>query len=176
MNSRSYLAALSLLGPAVTFTVHAEVYMSPEQAVATLFPGTKLSKTSVELTPEQTSRIESQSHQDVRNKSLSTWTDAEGNTVYIDQVLGKHEFITIAVGILPSGKVKGVEILEYRETYGKEVRQASWRQQFVDKDVSSPLTLTKDIKNISGATLSSLHVTNGVRRLVVTYHVLHTPS
>jgi hypothetical protein len=34
------------------------------------------------------------------------------------------------------------------------------------------LKLTRDIQNISGATLSSKHVTDGVRRLVTTYAVL----
>lgn len=62
-----------------------------------------------------------------------------------------------------------VEILEYREAYGGEVANAKWRAQFSGKDYQSPLKLTKDIQNISGATLSSKHITDGVRRLVITH-------
>ena len=68
--------------------------------------------------------------------------------------------------------MRGVEILDYRETYGGEVRNANWRRQFVGKRPGSALRLDQDIKNISGATLSSRHVTDGVRRLLVTYQML----
>jgi Na+-transporting NADH:ubiquinone oxidoreductase subunit NqrC len=68
--------------------------------------------------------------------------------------------------------VRDVEILEYRETYGGEVRNAAWRQQFVGKRFGSGVQLGKDIKNISGATLSSRHVTDGVRRLLATWELL----
>jgi len=49
------------------------------------------------------------------------------------------------------------------------VRNASWRAQFVGKSVASPLQLNGDIKNISGATLSSKHVTDGVKRILNIY-------
>jgi len=42
-------------------------------------------------------------------------------------VIGKHELITYAVGIGSDGAVRGVEILDYRETRGGEVRDPRWR-------------------------------------------------
>jgi len=87
-------------------------------------------------------------------------------------VVGKHDFITYAVALSTDGTVRGVEILDYRETYGGEVRNANWRRQFVGKRPGSALRLDQDIKNISGATLSSRHVTDGVRRLIVTWQML----
>ena len=90
------------------------------------------------------------------------------NILFVDQAVGKHEFITYAVGISENKKVQGIEIMEYRETYGSDVRKVEWRKQFVGKDASAPLKLGKDITNISGATLSSAHITAGVRRLLQT--------
>ena len=78
----------------------------------------------------------------------------------------------LVVGTGPDGVVKRIEILEYRETYGGEVRNAAWRQQFVGKHFGSQLKLGTDIKNISGATLSSRHITDGVRRLLIMYQML----
>jgi len=92
--------------------------------------------------------------------------------LFIDTVLGKHEFITYAVAIDAPGQVKGIEILDYRETYGYQIRDKAWRQKFVGKTARDPLTLDKDIPNISGATLSSKHVTDGVRRVLQTYDIL----
>ena len=37
------------------------------------------------------------------------------------------------------------------------------------------LKLTEDIKNISGATLSSRHITGGVKRLLSTYAITIAP-
>ena len=71
--------------------------------------------------------------------------------------------------INPNGTVKGIEIMDYRESYGYEVREASWRAQFVGKSSGSALKVDQDIRNISGATLSSHHVTEGVKRVVAAY-------
>ena len=80
--------------------------------------------------------------------------------------------ITYALGINAAGQIQGVEILEYNETYGDEIREKKWLQQFKGKHVNAPLRFNEEIKNISGATLSSKHVTNGVQRLMVLYREL----
>ncbi|MBV8030288.1 MAG: FMN-binding protein [Betaproteobacteria bacterium] len=92
--------------------------------------------------------------------------------VLVDEVIGKHELITYAVGIRADGSIRGVEILDYRETRGGEVRDPRWRAQFVGKKNGDPLRLEDDIQNISGATLSCRHVTEGVKRLLA----LHASS
>lgn len=81
-------------------------------------------------------------------------------------MIGKHELITYAVAIDPQGTIRGVEILDYRETRSGEVRDPRCRAQFVGKGSGDPLRLGEDIQNLSGATLSCRHVTDGVRRLV----------
>jgi len=68
-----------------------------------------------------------------------------------------------------SGKVRRVDILQYRESYGGEVRDASWLAQFVGKTSGSALQVDRDIRNISGATLSSHHVTEGVKKILALY-------
>jgi len=98
--------------------------------------------------------------------------DRRADWFMVDRVIGKHEFITYALALGPDGTVRGIEILEYRETYGGEIRNPNWRRQFVGKKPGSALRLDGDIRNISGATLSSRHVTDGVRRLLVTYQML----
>jgi Na+-transporting NADH:ubiquinone oxidoreductase subunit NqrC len=62
--------------------------------------------------------------------------------------------------------------MEYRETYGYEIRNEKWRAQFVGKSANSTLKLDHDIKNISGATLSCRHITDGVKRLLAFYEVV----
>ena len=81
-------------------------------------------------------------------------------------MIGKHEFITYATAISPDGHVLGIEILSYRETHGGQVREATWRKQFVGKTLSDPFKLDQDVSNISGATLSCRNVMDGVKRLL----------
>jgi Na+-translocating ferredoxin:NAD+ oxidoreductase RnfG subunit len=90
----------------------------------------------------------------------------------VDEVLGKHEFITYALALDPSGTIKSIEVMEYRENYGSEIRRADWRQQFVGKKASARLKLDDAIKNISGATLSCRHLTEGVRRLLALHELI----
>ena len=87
-----------------------------------------------------------------------------GGWFIVDEVIGKHEFITYAIGLTSNGAVHGLEIMDYRESYGGQVRDPKWRAQFVGKTRANPLVLDRDIKNISGATLSSRHLTDGVRQ------------
>jgi hypothetical protein len=89
--------------------------------------------------------------------------------VVLDHVIGKHLYIDYTVALDPTGRVKRVDILTYRESYGGEVRETGWLGQFVGKTSGSPLRVGGDIRNISGATLSSLHVTEGVKRVLATY-------
>jgi Na+-translocating ferredoxin:NAD+ oxidoreductase RnfG subunit len=87
----------------------------------------------------------------------------------VDHVIGKHLYIDYAVALTSNGQVQRVDILQYRESYGGEVRSESWLGQFAGKTSGSPLKVGGDIRNISGATLSSLHVTEGVKRILAAY-------
>ena len=89
----------------------------------------------------------------------------------VDEVYGKHEFITYAAAIDANGAVLGIEIMDYRETHGGQVREAGWREQFRGKRSGDALALDEDIVNISGATMSCKHVTEGVRRLLALYDI-----
>jgi Na+-translocating ferredoxin:NAD+ oxidoreductase RnfG subunit len=86
-----------------------------------------------------------------------------------DRVVGKHLYIDYAVALTPSGAVHSVEILQYRESYGGEIRSPSWLAQFVGKNSGSSLKINGDIRNIAGATLSSTHITEGVKRVLAAY-------
>ena len=65
--------------------------------------------------------------------------------------------------------MRGVEILEYLESYGYQIRDPAWRHQFAGKTARDPLKLDQDIRNISGATLSCRHLTDGIKRLLGFY-------
>ena len=152
--------------------VHAVTYLSVEQAQAAIFPGKKLTSAAMELTKEQRKAIEKAGGVRVRNPDLKVWKVEGGGWFILDEVIGKHEFITYAVGLTADGAVKQIEVMDYRETYGEQVRDQKWRAQFTGKKHGAKLKLDDDIQNISGATLSSRHLADGVRRLLATHELV----
>lgn len=164
--SMRWLAPLPALfaGPAL-----GESFLTVEQAQALLFPGEPMARLQVALSAAQVDAIEAASGKAVRDRAPKVWRAGGGGWFFVDQVIGKHEFITYALALDAGGKVRGVEVLDYRETYGGEVRNARWRAQFTGKQLGAPLKLGKDIANISGATLSCRNLTDGVRRLLATH-------
>ncbi|QBR70308.1 FMN-binding domain-containing protein [Beijerinckiaceae bacterium] len=106
-------------------------------------------------------------------QSQRVWKARAGDKVvgyfFVDHVIGKHLYIDYSVALDADGRVRRVEILTYRESYGGEVANASWLSQFIGKSSGSALEVNRDIRNISGATLSSRHVTEGVKRILAYY-------
>jgi Na+-translocating ferredoxin:NAD+ oxidoreductase RnfG subunit len=161
------LPAAALIAPSA-FAVQ---YLNVAQAQEAIFPGKQLAPASIKLTPAQRSVIQKKSRVRVLRNEQEVWRVKGGGWFIVDEVVGKHDFITYAVGLNADGSVKQIEVMEYRETYGYEIRNEKWRAQFVNKTANSPLKLDDDIKNISGATLSCRHITDGVKRLLAFYEV-----
>ena len=174
MKKRNLIYLLSVPGivMSVSPSGYAAVYFSVEQAQQAIFPGAEFTAVPLTLTDEQRKEIKKKSGVPVRLKEQRVWKVSTGGYFIVDEVLGKHEFITYAVGILSDGSIKQVEIMDYKESYGYEVRNEKWRAQFVGKNSQSQLKLQKDIKNVSGATLSCSHVTDGVKRILTMYELL----
>lgn len=166
---RVVLAASALLAAAPT-SAFAVDYLSTDQAGKLMFPDADAFESrTVVLDAEQLQQLEASG---VRGRSAN-WpvrvakrSGATLGFVVVDEVIGKVELITYAVGISMDGSIKQVEILSYRESHGFEIRLPAWRKQFVGKGTSSALRVGDDIANISGATLSCTHVTDGTRRIV----------
>lgn len=89
-----------------------------------------------------------------------------------DTVFGKWGPIHYLVGLDLSGKVKKTIILSYDEIRGKAVAKNRYLKQYKGKTVKSKLRLRKDIKGLSGATISSRSLTDGVRKLLHVYELI----
>jgi hypothetical protein len=156
---------------AISASAYATTYMTVEQAQAAIYPGAQLTPAYVTLTKEQKSAIEKKSGVSVPRDEVQLWKSGDGGYFVVEQVLGKHELFTIALGLNADSSVKRLEILDYRESYGYEVRNERWRKQFIGKTSAAALNLGADIQNISGATLSCRHITDAVKRLLATYDI-----
>ena len=91
----------------------------------------------------------------------------------VGNVLGKDQPITFLVAIDAEDRLKDVDILVYREPYGGEVAYEPWRRQFRGKTAVDSLRVGREIRSISGATISVHAVTLGVRRFLADLTAWH---
>jgi Na+-translocating ferredoxin:NAD+ oxidoreductase RnfG subunit len=162
-------------------SAYAVVYSTPEAARKNLFPqAMSMDEVPIALTDEQRASIATVAGPQAAHGKLQAWAarGADRQTlgyVFIDEVVGRQDFITYAVGIDADGKLRPVEILEYRESHGGEIRNKRWLAQFEGRSAPAQLRFGADIKNIAGATLSSEHVTAGVRRILAIWQAAFAP-
>ena len=162
----------------VVMSAYAAEYFTAEQAQKVIFPSAESFEAhSARLTVDQKDKIQSLSGLRQRWDTQQIWRAIkDGKTIgwfIVDDVIGKHEFITYGVGLSPDGHVMGVEIMSYRETHGGGVRDKVWREHLIGKTLADPFKLDVDVPNISGGTLSSRNVMDGVKRLLVIQKVLN---
>jgi Na+-translocating ferredoxin:NAD+ oxidoreductase RnfG subunit len=155
---------------------YAAQYLSVEEAQAAIFADAKqFLPASVTLTAGQTKAIEAAAGSRLRAPQQRVWQARVGGELLgwfiVDEVIGKHELITYAVGLNADGSVRQIEVMDYREMYGYQIREPAWRRQFVGKRRGDAVTLERDISNITGATLSCRHITEGVKRLLAFHQV-----
>jgi hypothetical protein len=161
--------------------VVASTYLSTEAAQRLLFPGAdRFEPLPIAPSAGQLAAIASAAGPQAPHGRLLAWTARHGDSVlghvFVDEVVGREDFITYAVGIDAGGKLLPVEILEYRESHGGEIRNTRWLAQFAGRTSTSALRFRADIKNIAGATLSSEHVTAGVRRVLALWQTVIHPA
>lgn len=135
--------------------------MRAEEAPRLLFPdAATISERTVDASPELRARIRgwlgrAPSYWEATYRIFTVARGERGpGSVVIVEEIGKHRPITFAVAVDTNGHVKDLAVLAYREAYGGEIRQRRFLAQYAGKTLADPLLPYRDIRNISGATLS----------------------
>lgn len=173
--------AVAVAACAATAPAFATQYLSPEQAQKLMFPEADAFRPQpLALDTAQMQKVEGLAGLPARSAQWRAIAAYKGDAllgyVVLDDVIGKFELISYAVGVNLDATVRSVEILTYRESHGAEIRLPAWRRQFTGKSAGKTtgggeLRVGAGIQNISGATLSCTHVTDGVRRIAAVAQV-----
>jgi FMN-binding domain len=164
MRSRFLLmpAALAMSTPAV-----AAYYMTLDEAQQLMVPRVKLTERFVTLSESQAEALVAQAQAPIYGYQVKAWQASNGDWFILDKVQGKDDFITYAVALNRDGIVQSVEILECVPDYNT-VRMPAWLVQFKGQKAGEK----RRIAIISGSTLSSQHITEGIRRVLATYDLV----
>jgi hypothetical protein len=173
-----YLPLIPLAAGAVCAPVFATQYLNVEQAQKLMFPdASAFREQNVVLSLAQMQQVEKLAGLPARSVNWRVFGAYKGDALLgfmvLDDVIGKFELISYAVGLNADATVRQVEVLTYRESHGGEIRTPAWRKQFVGKSAAGGgLAIGEGIANISGATLSCTHLTDGVRRIAAIAQVV----
>ena len=72
--------------------------------------------------------------------------------------------------------IKKIKILAYREDYGGEIGSKRWLKQFIDLSKEDSIVYGKDIKAISGATISARSMTIAINELLQSIAILQNKN
>lgn len=125
----------------------------------------RLYEEKVALMRELFPTVESFEDKEADGRTATIAYDAEGNLVGIlaeGKTSGYGGDIRFNLGIDKEGKLVSLTIVSHSETagLGARITEESYRKQFIGKTISDSF----DVDNISGATISSLAMENGVKR------------
>ena len=127
---------------------------------------------TVHLTADEKKKISEKIHSVLASDTIAVLVCLSHNKQLgygvVDNVKGKTQLITYLVATKPDGTIADVDVLAYRESYGGEIAYDSFRKQFRNKTSSDEFQPGKDIKNVSGATISVRAITFGTKRIVAT--------
>lgn len=169
--------AAALLLAAGPLLLGASVYHSEEEALAIAFPeATEITRETHVLGDAARARVAERSGVPAR-KHLVVFHAARregellGRAVLLEEIAKSLPF-RFLVAIRPDGSVDQVLVLTYREPQGEEIRHESFRRQYRGKSLADPIRRGRDIRNITGATISVDSLSRGVRRALALHAVV----
>lgn len=170
---RAYLLAFLLLLAAGAGD--AKVFLTVDEAVKLAFPGCEIAKRTAFLTPEQVRRARELSQGEVPSALLTyyaaTRSGQPAGTAYFDTHRVRTLPETLMVVVDSQGRVGRIEVISFREPEEYRPRGA-WYEQFRGKALGPDLQLKRDIRPVTGATLTARATTDAVRRVLALHRVL----
>lgn len=169
--------------PSLSFmkSLYAEVLISVEQALKTFFPDAEdIQKEIITLTPEQKQKIEMEADvllDPAFDQKFYFYAGKKGGQITgyaaANAVNGKWGPIYYMVLISPEGEIQDALVLAYGEKRGRPVAEKRFLRQFFGKTKNNDLALMKDIRGVTGATISSRGMANGIRKLLYIFDLFY---
>ncbi len=162
----------------------AEELVKAEAALRVIFPSaSSIEKREIILSQEQIDSVEGSA--EISFAGAHSWkiivyilkdADAVAGYAFEDTVNGKWGPIHYLVGLNPEGTVLQTIILDYHEKRGRPISKKRFLNQYKGKTIHDQVLLREDIDGITGATISSRSLTDGVRKILHIYELIKSPG
>jgi len=152
-----------------------KVLLTVDEALKLTYPDCEFERQTVYLTDEQKKQVEKLARVDLKRGIARPYVVKKKGkvvgTAYFDthKVRTKRETVMIAVDA--RGKVLRVELLAFAEPEDY-IPRGKWYGQFKGKQLDDGLNLKRDIKGVTGATMTARATLSAVRRSLALHEVL----
>jgi hypothetical protein len=163
---RGTLALIALLA----LSAHARVFLTQQQALAAAFPGAKVTREVVYLTPEQLAAAKKESGLDFTDRMIVRYASPTGYA-YFDTHRVRTLAETVMIVVTPDGRIDRVEILSFDEP-PDYLPKPRWIEQFRGRKLDADLSLKRAIRPVSGASLSGRAITNASRKILALHRAI----
>lgn len=169
------LALAAGLAPAA----NAEVFTTREQALAEAFPGAAIERRSIVLDARQGAAVQKRARAKLETRVGGAYVAMRGDTLLGTAFFDTRNIRTMPgtfmIVIAPDSTVARVEMLAFHEP--QDYRPpARWLAQFRGRPLSDRLWPKREIRSLSGASLTSQAVTESVRLALALYEVAVAPT
>ncbi len=156
-----------------------DIKIACEEHLFNLYPkNTDIRMHILKLDKQMKKEVENQVKQKFYRDKLYYWTISQDDTTiayaFLDNVIGKSMPITFLVILNINGNIINTNVIKYREAYGGEVGNKGWLQQFLYRNNNSSYNLGKDIKGISGATISVKSMSKGIQKITTLFPLVQS--
>ena len=173
-------AALALACALAAATpARATVFMTQPQALAQAFPGARIERREFVLTDAQVAAVERRAKVRVESKLVSAYVAWRGDTLVgtglFDVRVVRTMPAVMLIAVRPDTSVARVDFLAFHEPSDYQP-PARWLATFTGRPLDERLWPKRDIRNLSGATLSARAVTESVRLALALYAQVVGPT
>jgi hypothetical protein len=170
----AFSLGLLLLGGAAR-PAAAKVFLTVEEALKLAFAGCQVARRTAYLTPEQVRHARELAGTEIPSALVTSYVATRGGqpagTAYFDTHRVRTLPETVMVVVDPQGRVARVEVISFREPE-EYLPRGAWYEQFQGEALDRDLQLKRDIRPVTGATLTARATTNAVRRVLALHRVL----
>lgn len=168
---------LALLLLLCALPASARVLLSQKQALALAFPGLAVERRTAYLNPEQVKRAREAGRVKVESRVWTYYVGISSKGVegyaYFDTHVVRTMPETFMAVVEPGGRLRFVELLAFLEP-DDYLPGPRWLGLFGGRRLDADLLVRRGIRNITGSSLTSQALTDGVRRILAVHAVLHT--
>jgi hypothetical protein len=154
--------------------IEAKTYLTQSQAIQAVFLASRVERKTVFLTKDQMAQIESLAGVKPDSSIVSYYVarradGVEGIAFFDRRIVRTMPVVYIAV-VRPSGELDRVEILSFDEPEDY-LPPSPWLKLYRGRVLNNDLALGRGIPHITGASLTSQAMNDGIRLILATYQV-----
>lgn len=164
---------------AAAMPARAAVFMTRDQALALAFPGARVERRALVLTDAQVASLESRARVRAGTHLITAYLGWRGDTLagtaFFDSRTVRTMPGVFMIVVAPDSSITRVDVLAFHEPPEYQP-PARWLERLDHHRLDEGLWPQRDIRNLSGATLSTRAVTEATRLALACWELLVAPD